>query len=838
MLSCRPSRANHVGTPTDSSTGEDRLEQLLFDVLVRPERERAQALAATCARFPDLAVTICRRYALLTEQLPEATAATLPTFGRFRLLRRLGGGQSDVFLADDGGRQVVVKLMRHAALLPPAERDGLAREIRVAARVRHPGICPILESGALDGVPFVVQPWHDGTTLADWILRLRQKGRAPATEDVELAIAWTIAILRALTAAHAAGLVHRDVHPGNIWLRFRGGPLLLDFGLATEAPSAHDSTSTAGTLPYMAPEALVPRERALGPTVDLWGVGVTLFEAATGALPFVGSGQQAQVRAILTAQMPDPRRTNPWLPRGLERVLAQALAPTAWQRYATASEFADDLQRVLDRRRPLAPALRPPWHPLRLLRRRPVVAAVALVALVLALVGVSLRPTLAGDRDADLLALATRLERASVGVAELVPGWPHQVDELQQWVQGHGEPLARDLPRLDQRLAALAREREPDRDRLEVLQRAQVLLREFVDDEAGGWQLMRRRLEWAQRVGVVTLERPAAAWAKSAAELATDPRFADVRLVPQLDLVPLGRDPNSGLQEFYHPRSGWAGAPVPTRDPADGRLDPFDGMGIVFVLIPGGSFVMGEQRDDPTQPKFDPEAGPYARPHLVELAPFFLAKFELTRAQWFELSRRERWSLAAGQRIGDEPPIGFQHPVESVTAEDCDRVLAAVGLQLPTESQWEYACGARSTTRWFFGADVADLPRYANVADQRQERLSPGRGGVIDGDDGFTLLAPVGTFAPNAFGLHDMIGNVAEWCQDSWAPYGEPRPRPGDGLRPVPAAGRNRVHRGASFVENVLRRGRTAARQDSSPAFRKEWLGLRAMRPLWPGGGS
>ena len=142
----------------------------------------------------------------------------------------------------------------------------------------------------------------------------------------------------------------------------------------------------------------------------------------------------------------------------------------------------------------------------------------------------------------------------------------------------------------------------------------------------------------------------------------------------------------------------------------------------------------------------------------------------------------------------------LRHPVEEVSWEMCDEVLTRLGLVLPTEAQWEYACRAGTSTPWWTGKKKASLPTAANLADRFAEQIgAPASWPFETRDDGYTVHAPVGSFKANAFGLHDVHGNVFEWCRDWYGGF-EIRVNAGDGERQVPREGaRYRVIRGGGF---------------------------------------
>jgi formylglycine-generating enzyme required for sulfatase activity len=222
---------------------------------------------------------------------------------------------------------------------------------------------------------------------------------------------------------------------------------------------------------------------------------------------------------------------------------------------------------------------------------------------------------------------------------------------------------------------------------------------------------------------------------------------------------------------------------------------------VVLVLIPGGSFRMGAQREDESAPNFDRLARSDDGPvHEVTVAPFFLAKHELTQAQWMRLDGGTNPSYFCFGLVVNGQPVTKRHPVEQVEWSEGQRVLHRAGLQYPTEEQWEYATRAGSDAPWSFGSRGVELQRFANFADMSSRHVLVQ---VTNLDDGQSFTAPVGSYDANAFGLHDVHGNVFEWCSDLLLPgYREPGPPPQPVTEAASQDPRRRAVRGGAWASS------------------------------------
>jgi formylglycine-generating enzyme required for sulfatase activity len=418
---------------------------------------------------------------------------------------------------------------------------------------------------------------------------------------------------------------------------------------------------------------------------------------------------------------------------------------------------------------------------------------------------------------------ASEIDRLNTVKAELEKPVEATADEAKRkQVEEQSKALEAEVPKLEAAIAERGSWRfasEEDDWRHQVLA---DLLR-GLDALAGTLDRVEKRHEAASTLRERSIDAHRTAWDETVAAVAGSTRYGGLRIAPQLGLVPLGPDPDSGLFEFAHLGSG----ELPGRDPATKKLVFADDSAIVLVLIPGGTFRMGAQKADAKAPNHDPQAEDVEAPvHDVTLSPCFIGKHEVTQAQWERMTGARPSRYGPGNEFGGKR-VTVRHPVEQVSWEDCTRWLGRWNLALPTEAQWENACRAGTDTPWWCGREAKALEKVADLADAFcKANGGPASWPYEEWDDGYTVHAPVGSFGPNTFGLHDVHGNVWEWCRDAWGRYAaEAATDPliqGAGIRVSRGGGWNFV---ASFARSAYRGG-------NDPGIRFFSLGVRPARSV------
>ncbi len=721
-------------------------------------------------------------------------------------------------------------------------RELFLEEAQITGQLAHPGVVPVHELGLDDrGRVFFTMPLVRGRTLND-IIDLVRRGEEGWTLSRALAV--MLKVCETMAYAHSKGVIHRDLKPANVMVGRFGETYVMDWGIA-RLVGEHGSNGNAreaartlvltdrsiekektpglptisggvvGTPAYMSPEQARGKLDQLGPRADVYSVGAMLYHLLSGRMPYEDRTETLTACTVLGFVMtrpPEPlHEIAPDAPEDLIAVCEKAMARDRRDRYADTMEMAKDIERFLDRRPVHAQPVRP-WYALRLwvARNRTVTMTVAasfvvlLVALVVFIAG--LHSAAERERSAaekERIAHAESVRRGDEMAAqalilrenELYPAVPDKVKAMEVWLAQVADLLSRKVDYDAQRASTLDR-RSVD-DMLERMERLALLAPEVAE-----------RMAFAGSLEERTIQDQEERWASAVADVASLPAYGGLELKPQLGLVPLWRNPSSGLWEFWHVASGER---PDVADADNGLLEIRPETGLVFVLLAGGEFPMGANRTESGFLRVE-------RRHTSSVEPFFISRYEVTQAQY----ERITGTNPSMYQRAHKPEVVATHPVERVSWFDCAEATRRIDLRLPTEREWEYAARGGTDTAYHTGDAGSSLEHYENVFDQsgRFSGVQPS-----SWTDGYDIHAPVGSFRPNAFGLHDTLGNLSEWCADWFELY----PETDEGLMADKHG--SKVFRGGSWYLQPLF-ARAAFRQWDAPGGQNQARGFRPARSL------
>ena len=408
----------------DSDASAAELVRVLEEYLAGVEKgqapERAQLLAAHPALAPQLEQ--CLAGIEFIHRGARTSAGAPRHLGDFELVREIGrGGMGVVYEARQLSlhRKVALKVLRVGGVADKEAVERFQREAETVAQLHHTNIVPIFAIGNENGVAYYAMQFIEGRSLAA-ILEESQRTRIPL--DPEEITRWCMQAAEALVHAHQRGVIHRDMKPANLLLDPDGRIWLTDFGLAKRIDDATLSAigMLLGTPRYMSPEQASAQKLPVDARTDIYSLGVTLYELATGRPAFDADSTPKLISQILTIEPPAPRRVRASLPRDLETVIVKSMAKEASRRYQDAQALADDLRALAEGRPIKARRASRIERSIRWLRarRRSVLAAAAAAAVAMASVGaLAAIAHLYREAHSGLLALATQ---GGALVAELV----------------------------------------------------------------------------------------------------------------------------------------------------------------------------------------------------------------------------------------------------------------------------------------------------------------------------------------------------------------------------------------------------------------------------------
>jgi len=315
-------------------------------------RRKVEALLASHQEAGSFIETPVASLAATIVENGEADLLICQTIGHYKISKRIGtGGMGEVYLASDitAGRKAALKLLPIRFTGDAQRLKRFQQEARAVVGLNHPNILTVYEIGADSSTHYIASELIEGETLRQRLTR----GRMEVSEAVEIAIQ----VAGALTAAHEAGIIHRDVKPENIMLRPDGYVKVLDFGIAKLAEQDVPVTmaeeealllvetnlgSILGTVRYMSPEQA--RGGSVDKRTDIWSLGAVLYEMAAGRGPFTGDVPREMMAAILATEPPPLRHYIANAPHELQQIVGKALRKDPGERYQTANEMLEALK--------------------------------------------------------------------------------------------------------------------------------------------------------------------------------------------------------------------------------------------------------------------------------------------------------------------------------------------------------------------------------------------------------------------------------------------------------------------------------------------------------------
>jgi formylglycine-generating enzyme required for sulfatase activity/serine/threonine protein kinase len=716
----------------------------------------------------------------------------MPTqLGRYRIKKRLGGGgMGAVYLVENTElqREEALKVPHFASGDDPAVRERFIQEALAAAKLDHPNLCPIYDVGVIEGIYFLTMRLLPGKPLSKYTGRPH-----PRHEAVKI----VAKLAEVLEHAHSKGVIHRDLKPANIMMCPGTGPTVMDFGLAKQTKrQEHRLTQIGmamGTPTYMPPEQVKGDLDAIGPASDIYSLGVILFELLTGRLPFQGSATEVMGKVIFS-EAPLPSEMLPGLGSQFDAVCSRALAKEPQERYPSMKAFADELKEMLR-------TLPAPTDPGKKTASKGNIGE--LIDKSTLMPGQAAMPT---QRPGAIRQSIAKKSAADATAADepIAKTGPHKPRAGGNARMHHPEPQARNQGLIALLVVALV---------VAVVSSGTVVF------------LLTKRGEGPT----------------DGKETTTTPGGQEIaKMSPggigQHDTEKSGRSAKDSATEV----PGKIAPPIEekTRKGTGESADVFiNGFGIQLVRIPAGKFKMGS-------PAIELRRNPFEFQHEVAVSAFHLGVYEVTQKQFRDVMGYNPSFFSADGK--GKPPVKYpptrmpaggkdkvpvdtsDFPVENVLWEEANafcQKLTAMDRKKPagrvyrlaTEAEWEYACrGGESSYQVFHFGDSLSF-KQANI-----KKIYPDE----DAEKGDYLgrTCKVGSYAANRFGLHDMHGNVWEWCQD-WYDNDYYRKSPLEDP-PGAATGSARVIRGGCWSERG-QNCRSACRAWGGMAARANDLGFR-----------
>lgn len=695
---------------------------------------------------------------------PANVSLPLSTIGRFQVVALLGEGAfGSVYQAHDPqlDREVAIKVPRSASHRTVEERERFLREGRAAAALHHPNICPVYEVGTTpEGRDYIVMAFIEGRPLS----RVLQAPQRLSDRQIVNAVR---RLALALEEAHAKGIIHRDLKPANIMINRKGEPVIMDFGLArrataTDAQLSH-SGQIMGTPAYMSPEQARGDVKGVGPLSDLYSLGLVMYEMLCGRRPFEGTVTEV-IGQILHVEPPPPSQFRKEIDPHLESICLKAIAKRPDDRFASMKDFATALSQyattMANAKPGAASSAKDALGSGDLLHTEQLAKLVAAVS---------------SDVESKINRAAGRMVRQAslFGGAGRPPLWVSLAGSgfmglvvllgILFFVRAGDTtilihvPLPDGVDLTDTSLAFFLDEKPISAEQIG----------QPIDLTPGEHELVIRR-------GEEIVERMRFEVVKEGKNGRIEWKGSDTESgSPQPAVAPFTAEQAREHQEAWAKHLG-----VP--------VEFTNSIGMKFRLIPPGEYSRGTPADEyesvlPTlnnDPWLTQCLESETPVHQVRLTqPFYLGTYEVTQRQYEQMvgANPSQFSISGEGREQVAGKDTSNLPVERVNWDEaldfCSRLSqseslvspkvelragelslsAGDGYRLPTEAEWEYACRAGTTSRFWTGENAQSLDQAGWYAANSEQRTHA-----------------VGKLRPNPFGLFDIHGNAYEWVQDWW----------------------------------------------------------------------
>lgn len=808
--------------PTEGPVRAALLEELMqIDMEFRRSRGEQPARAGYVRQFPELegskvgsashtsgshvdaAGELQQRTITMSQESTDASIASdgkaqepsIPErFGRYKILKALGqGAMGAVYLAQDTqlDRRVALKIPKFSGAQQAELLERFYREARSAAMLRHPNICPVFDVGEIDGQHYITMAFIEGRLLKEFT-----RGKKPQPERKVAAVIRKLA--EGLAEAHALGVIHRDLKPANIMIDARGEPVVMDFGLArrTSADEVHVTHSGAiiGTPAYMSPEQVAGDQRQIGPTADIYSLGVIFYELLSGQLPFQGGLLSILQQIAVNAPVP-PSQLRPGVDPRLEAICLKMMSKPIEDRPQSMKDVVQTLTDYLKLpAKPTAGGTESPPEPAQTLSALIAGAQVETAQPILKTPAKSAAPVAAeashfdgaawrvrnltprtklavfGSLAACVLAAVTlvmRLGEVDVKIVINDPSLAVRFDKQAVTFEGSGSAI-----------------------RLRPGERKFIVERDGLEAETDSFTVKKdgkNVLEVSIVDGKVTVQK-------------------EVQPRPGPQVATAGK--RAGINTETNSPPGWQGWPADAPPPAIAPFDPAqakkhqeawatylkvpveytNSIGMKFRLVPPGEFQMGStpaeieaavklvSSDKAWQEQIRSESPQH---EVILTQPIYLGIHEVTQHEYLTVTGRNPSSFCASghpewirrevegldtanfpaenmEWIGSSTfcqKLSEREGFSSFNEGEGNMLISSqgAGYRLPTEAEWEFACRAGTIGKYWPGEDSAKLIATDWFNENARNRTHP-----------------VGELAANAFGFHDMHGNVSEWCHDTW----------------------------------------------------------------------